>query len=149
MEVFSCELNKDGLPDFIVNVWSGGTGLAMLGSEVTFLVSSKEGYQATSFYLFSFGKEDLVQFRAGGPVYFILNDLISNDEEKTLDGRDHNFWVYELYRIDGARFVPADADESGFPKWVWFTDRENHEETTQLTSEQKARLLKKKRAAFR
>ncbi len=149
MEVFSCDLNKDGLPDFIVNVWSGGTGLAFFGTEVTFLLSSKEGYRAASFYLFSFGKEDLVQFKAGGPVYFILNDLMSSDGEKTLDGRDHNFWVYELYRIDRASFVPANADRPDFPKWVWFSNRDNHEETTQLTSQQKAKLMKKHRPAFR
>jgi hypothetical protein len=149
MEVFSAELNQDGLPDFIVNVWSGGTGLALSGTEVTFLLSSKEGYQAASFYLFDFGKGDLVQFRAGGPVYLIRNDLLGSDGEKTLDGRTHNFWVYQLYRIDGTRFVPADADQPGFPKWVWFTNRTNHEETTQLTSEQKDRLLRKQRAAFR
>ncbi|MEI6396284.1 MAG: hypothetical protein WCT12_34915 [Verrucomicrobiota bacterium] len=149
MEVFSCDLNKDGLPDFIVNVWSGGVGLAFFGTEVTFLLSSKVGYRAASFYLYGFGKEDLVQFRAGGPVYFILNDLLGSDDEKTLDGRSHNFWVYQLYRIDGTRFVPAAADQPGFPKWVWYTDRDNHKETTQLTSEQKDRLLRKRRAAFR
>ena len=149
MQVFSCDLNKDGLPDFIVNVWSGGVGLAFLRTEVTFLLSSKEGYRAASFYLYEFGKEDLVQFRAGGPVYFILNDLLGSDGEKTLDGRSHNFWVYQLYRIDGTRFVPAAADQPGFPKWVWYTDRDNHKETTQLTSEQKDRLLRKRRAAFR
>jgi len=148
MEVFSCDLNKDGLPDFIVNVWSGGTGLAMSGSEVTFLLSNKEGYRAASFYLFDFGKEDLVQFKVGGPVYFILNNLMRSDGEKTLDGRDHNFWVYELYRIDRASFVPANADRPGFPKWVWYSNRDNHEETTQLTSEQKAKLMKKHRAEF-
>jgi hypothetical protein len=147
MEVFSCELNQDGLPDFIVNVWSGGTGLAMSGSEVTFLLSSTNGYRATSFYLYSFGKEDLVRFKAQGPVYFIFNDLIGSDGEKTHDGRDHNFWVYELNRIDGNRFIPADADQPGFPKWVWFTNKDNHEETTQLSHEQKARLLMKRNAS--
>ena len=147
MEVFSCELNKDGLPDFIVNVWSGGVGLAFDSSEVTFLLSSKDGYRATSFYLYSFGKEDLVQFKVHGSVYFIFNDLIGSDREKTRDGRVHNFWVYELYRIDGNRFIPADADQPGFPKWVWFTNKDSHDETTQLTQEQKTKLLKKSRAA--
>ena len=145
IEVSSCELNQDGLTDFIVNVWSGGTGLAMDGSEVTLLLSSKEGYRATSFYLYSLGEKDLVQFKSHGPVYFILNDLISSDGEKTRDGRNHHFWVYELYRIDGTRLTPADADQPGFPKWVWYTNEDNHEETTQLSQEQKNRILKKMR----
>ena len=147
MEVFSCDLNGDGQPDFIVNVWSGGTGIAMDSSEVTFLLSSKMGCRATSFIVYSFGKEDLVRFKPNGPVYFISNDLITSDDEKTRDRRLHNFWVYELKRINGTQFIPADSDQAGFPKWVWFTDRENHEETTQLSQEQKNRLLIKRNAS--
>jgi hypothetical protein len=147
IEVFTCDLNGDGQPDFIVNVWSGGCGLAAEGSEVTFLLSGKDGYRATSFYLYDFGKQDLVRFKAGGPVYFIFNDLIDNGGEKTRDGRDHNFWVYDLYRINGDRFVQADADQPEFPKWVWFTNKANHDETTQLSQAQKNRLLMKRKSS--
>ncbi len=147
MEVSGCDLNGDGQPDFIVNIWSGGCGLAADGSEVTFLLSSKDGYRAASFYLYAFGNEDLVRFKPQGPVYFLFNDLIGSDGEKTRDGREHNFWVYKLKRIDGVRIVPADADQPGFPKWVWFTNKDNHEETTQLTQEQKKRLLKKRNSS--
>ena len=144
MEVYSCDLNGDGQPDFIVNVWSGGCGLAADGSEVTFLLSGKDGYLATSFYLYAFGNKDLVRFKPQGQVYFIFNDLIGNDGEKTSDGRDHNFWVYRLNRIDGNRFVPADANQPGFPKWVWDTNKDNHDETTQLMQKQKNKLLMKR-----
>ena len=143
MEVYSSDLNQDGLPDFIVQIWSGGNGMDADLSEVTFLLSSTNGYHAASFDQYSFGKET-VRFKSQGPVYFIRNDLISSDDEKTKDGRPHNFWVYELYRIDGVRFVPADADQPGFPKWIWFTDKANHAETTQLSQKQKARLLQKR-----
>ena len=145
MEVYSCDLNGDGQLDFIVNIWSGGCGLAADGSEVTFLLSGKNGYRATSFYLYDFGKLDLARFQPQRPVYFIFNDLISNEGEKTRDGRDHNFWVYSLLRIEGSRFVPADAEQPGFPKWIWFRNQATHEETTQLTQEQKIRLLMKRK----
>ena len=147
MEVYSCDLNGDSQPDFIINVWSGGCGLAAEGSEVTFLLSGKGGYRASSFYLFDFGKQDLVRFKPQGPVYFVFNNLISSAGEKTRDGREHNFWVYNLHRIDENRFIPADADQPEFPKWVWYTNRENHEETTQLTHKQKNRLLMKIKTA--
>ena len=144
MEVSAGDLNGDGRLDFVVNVWSGGCGLASEGSEVTFLLSGKDGYRAAAFFLYDFGKQDLVRFKAGGPVYFIFNDLIGSGGEKTRDGRDHNFWVYDLYRIEGNRLVPANAEQPGFPKWIWFTNKANHVETTQLTHEQKNRLLLKK-----
>ena len=110
---------------------------------MTFLLSLKDGYRATSFYLYDSGAEDLVQFETGDPVYLIVNDLVSNDGQKTSDGRDHNFWVYSLRRIDGTEFIQADADQSGFPKWVWYSYVENHSETALLTPEQKTILLKK------
>ena len=147
MEVFACDLNDDGQNDFVVNVWSGGCGLAADGSEVTFLLSGKDGYRATSFYMYAFGKEDLVRFKPHGPVNFIFNDLIGSDGEKTRDGRNHNFWVYDLYLIEGDRFILSDTDHPGFPKWVWFKNKENHAETSQLTQEQKKRLLIKKNAS--
>lgn len=137
-------MNGDGKPDFIVNVWSGGCGLAAEGSEVTFLLSGQDGYRAASFYLYDFGKQDLVRFKAGGPVYFIFNDLIGSGGEKTRDGRVHNFWVYTLNRIEASRFIPANSDQPGFSKWVWFTNKANHEETTQLSQEQINRLLMKR-----
>ena len=147
MEVYSWDLNSDSQPDFIVNVWSGGCGLAADGSEVTFLLSGKDGYRATSFYLYAFGNQDLVRFKPQGTVYFISNDLIGSGGEKTRDGREHNFWVYNLNRIDGNRLFPADADQPRFPKWVWLTNKPNHDETTQLTQEQKIRLLMKRNSS--
>jgi len=43
------------------------------------------------------------------------------------------------------RFVPADAEQPRFPKWVWFTNKDNHEATTQLTQAQSNRLLMKRK----
>jgi hypothetical protein len=145
VEVYSSDLNGDSQPDFIVNIWSGGCGLAAEGSEVTFLLSGKDGYRAISFYLYDFGKPDLIRFQPQGPVYFIFNDLISSGGEKTRDGREHNFWVFNLHRIDGGQFIAADADQPGFPRWIWFKNQATHEETTQLSQDQKNRLLMKRK----
>jgi hypothetical protein len=139
--VRSADLNQDGQTDFLVNIWSGGCGLAFEGSTTTFLLSSGVRYVTTDFYSFDFGPEDVVSFKKGGPCYFIHNDLIGNGEEKTKDGRDHNFWVYQLYRFSGSEMVEANGDDPRFPKWVWYTSKENHRETDQLTAAQKKRLL--------
>jgi len=135
------DLNGDGKADFLVNIWSGGCGLAGEGSTTTFLLSSEMRYVPVNWHSFDFGPEDIVRFSNGGPCYFICNDLIGNGDEKTKDGRDHNFWVYELYRYDGRQMVLANADDPRFPKWVWYTFKENHKETDQLTKDQKQRIL--------
>jgi hypothetical protein len=139
--VRSADLNEDGHTDFLVNIWTGGCGLAAEGSTTTFLLSSGTRYVATDFYSFDFGLEDIISFKKGGPCYFIHNDLIESGGEKTKDGRDHNFWVYQLYRFSGSKMVEANKDDPRFPKWVWYTIRENHRETDQLTVTQKNRLL--------
>jgi len=141
--VFCADLNQDGQPDFLVNIWSEGCGLGGSLSETTFLMSSGTRYAATEFTTFDFGPEDLVRFKPGGPCYFIDNGLFDNGQEHTRDGRNHNFWVYQLYRFDKDGMVAANGDDARFPKWVWYTFRENHDETTQLTPAQKKRLLDK------
>jgi len=142
--VFTADLNQDGEPDFMVNIQCMGCGLAADGSTTTFLLSEKGKYTATQFYSYGFRPEDIVRLKPNGPCYFIHNDLIGNGAEKTKDGRKHNFWVYQLYRFNGKKMVEANKDDARFPKWVWYTDKENHQETDQLTADQKTRLLRKK-----
>jgi len=141
-QVKCADLNQDGELDFLVNIWTGGCGLAGEGSTTTFLLSSGKKYVATDFYSYDFGPEDIVSFKKGGPCYFIENGVFGSGSEKTRDGRDHNFWVYQLYRFSGSKMIRANGDDPRFPKWIWFTLRENHSETDQLTSRQKKRLLK-------
>jgi hypothetical protein len=140
-KVFTADLNRDGKPDFIVNIWSGGSGLAAERYATTFLLSDGEKYKAETFSSYDFGPEDIVNLKSNGPCYFIYNEFIDNGAEKTRDGREHNFWVYQLYRIEGANLVPANSDQPQFPKWVWYNFRGNHRETDLLTAEQKRRLL--------
>ena len=141
-QVYTADFNGDGVPDFLVNTWSSAAGLAGEGSTAIFLLSDGGKYKAESFYSFDFGPEDLIRLKRGGPCYFIHTQVIDNGDEKR-DGSHHNFWVYQLYRIDHARLVPADADSPQFPKWIWYTFKDNHQETDQLTTEQKKRLLKR------
>ncbi len=142
--VNSMDLNQDGRPDFIVDIWNGGCGTAAGISILTFVLSTETGYSATGTYSYYFGSGDIVMFDKAGPYYFIETRFIGNGAERTKDGRNHNFWVYQLYRFNEAEVVEANQDAPGFPKWVWFTFRENHKETDQLTTAQKRRLFEAK-----
>ena len=102
VSTYSADMNQDGIPDFMVNIWSGGCGLAAEG---------------------------------------IQTDVLGNGHEKTRDGRDHHFWVHQLYRFSGSQMVEANQADSRFPKWVWFSNKDNHKETDLLSTFQKRRLL--------
>ncbi len=118
--------------------------MAFTGSTKTFLLSDKGKYKETNFYSYSFGPEDIVRLKPDGPFYFIHNDLIGNGDEKTRDGRDHNFWVYQLYKFSGSQMITANEDDTRFPKWVWYSFKDNHKETDLLNADQKKRILKMK-----
>ena len=135
IEVYSADLNNDTLPDYIVNIESGGCGLAAEMSEATFILSSASGYRARSFDMWDFGKQDLICINK--KTYLVLTQFVTSNGDSTRDKRDHNFWVYQLNCIDGDRFVPANLELLGFPKWVWFSHKENHRETNLLTDQQK------------
>jgi len=139
IEVYSGDLNNDTLPDYIVNIQSGGNGLAAEMSEATFILSSASGYRARSFEMWDFGQQDLICINKKN--YLVLTQFVSSNADSTRDKRNHNFWVYQLNCIDGDRFVPANRELLGFPKLVWFSHKENHKETNLLTDQKKKQLL--------
>jgi hypothetical protein len=141
-QVLAADLNGDGKSDFVVNIWSGGSGFGGERSTTTFLLSDGNRYRPQSFYGFDFGPEDIVTLRPHGPCYVVHTDLISADFDETKDGRAHDFWVYRLYRIDGSKLVDANGDGKQFPKWICDTRKPNHRETDLLNAEQKKRLLR-------
>ena len=139
IEVYSEDLNNDTLPDYIVNIESGGCGLAAEMSEATFILSSASGYRARCFDMWHFGQQDLICINKKN--YLVLTQFVSSNGDSTRDKRDHNFWVYQLNCIVGDQFFPANRELLGFPKWVWFSHKENHKETNLLTDQQKKQLL--------
>ena len=141
VSTYSADMNQDGIPDFMVNIWSGGCGLAAEGSTTTFILSEGGRYTCTNLYSYDFEPRDIVQFKPKGPFYYIQTDVLGNGHEKTRDGRDHHFWVHQLYRFSGSQMVEANQADSRFPKWVWFSNKDNHKETDLLSTFQKRRLL--------
>jgi len=139
--VYTADLNQDGQPDFVVNIYWCGCGLNATGSTITFLLSSNGSYVGSSFWNYDFGPEDIVRFKPKGPCYYISNDFFWAEGDETRDGRRHNFWVYQLYRFSGCQMIKADKENNRFPKWVWYSFKDNHSETDLLTPDQKKRLL--------
>jgi len=131
------DFNLDGKTDFMLTFGSGGCGLAASYCTPVFILSSKEGYRATTIWSMAAGPEDLVSPFEDGKCYVVQTSFIGGEQGR--DGKVHNYWVYHLLEIDGTEMRISKKSRE-FPKWVWYTYKANHEETDQLTSEQKVGL---------
>lgn len=145
---FHGDFNQDGTVDFLVAGTNSGNGLASSISYTAFFLSADEHYSSVYFQGYDFSPDDVIRMKKDGPWYYIYCDLISSSGEKTRDGSGHNFWVYQLFRFEGARMVET-TKVAPFPKWVWYTEKENHRETRKLSVEQKKRILDRERAERR
>jgi hypothetical protein len=56
------------------------------------------------------------------------------------DRREHSYWVYRLFRIEGDSLKAEPVGVEGFPRWIQYLRRSNHAETTLLTKQQKRKL---------
>ncbi len=50
------------------------------------------------------------------------------------------YWVYNLLGFSGTNILSANSRDARFPKWVRYKFKPNHQDTEQLTAEQRKRL---------
>ena len=139
-QVYTSDLNKDGKPDFVAWLWQGGCGLAAENNLLILALSSDTGYKIITRDAMAPNVDDFIDVRRDKSCQFISTSFVYGDKGK--DGKTHNYWAYELYEINKTEVQKANQLLSGFPKLVWYSFRDNHKETDQLTSEQKNKLVK-------
>ncbi len=138
----SADLNGDEVPDYVLRYDPHGCGLAAIGQQVTLVLSGKDGHRSHGLYQFGFGPDRLVQFKRNGPWHWVVNDLVQPGAEVSQDAREHSYWVYRLFRIEGDSLKAEPAGVERFPRWIQYLRRANHKETTLVTTKQKRRLEK-------
>jgi len=139
---YQADLNRDGELDYIVEIYSGGNGIARCYSNVVFVVSSNRQYATTVFKADCPSEDDLVDLFGDGRFQYIQPTFVFGSEVKGKDGRVHNYWVYNIYALEGASFRLQNSLKMGFPKWIMYAGSVNHRATEQLTVEQKQLLWK-------
>lgn len=132
-EVYSGDFNGDGLPDFMAIKGGTGCGLAAEYCTGVFAFSGQQGYRFTRIHTMGLGPQDLIIDPATKSFRLIHTSFCS---AKSLDGRDHSFWVHRFFLWDGSGFQ---VDPKLSPVWIQYLNRPNHEPTKLLTSELKAK----------
>jgi hypothetical protein len=138
LHVFVTDLNGDTIPDYIVEDDTGDCGVSP-NRILTFFLSTPKGYMVQSVI----GNEldvlhDLVDLKNDGRPTLIYTKFIFG--ETGLDGKTHNYWVYNLMSFEGGKIVSANRLDVRFPRWILYTFKPNHNAENQLSSEQRTRL---------
>mgnify|MGYP001578304623 FL=1 len=135
---YTADLNKDTVTDYMTLTASGGCGLAAEISFMTFVLSCPTGYVAHCVYSFAAEPSDLVDINHDGKPEYLHTMFVYGENGR--DGKAHNYWVYNLLGFSGTDIISANAADSRFPKWIWYTFKPNHADTDQLIGEQRTRL---------
>jgi hypothetical protein len=134
-------LNEDKKPDFVIETWSGGCGLAATNYFPNFLLSTGDSFTLVPVANRTSSRNSFVDLNKDGRCEFIHTAFVFGEEGR--DGRVHNYWVHNLLAFKKNRLVSSNRTDRRFPSWIWYTFKENHQNTTQLTGRQKKRLWKK------
>jgi hypothetical protein len=133
---YQADLNRDGRPDYVLEYETGGNGIPPV--YVIFLLSTGEGYTLTC-TTSHFEENDFI-FIQGTPR--MIHSVMWMNQPGT-DGKEHSFWIYNLLGFDNGDVKIDNSGAGIFPKIVWYSNAPNYRETTLLTPEQKAGLIRK------
>jgi hypothetical protein len=141
--VLEGDLNRDGLPDYVIVEPSGGNGLASEYCFAIFVLSAQSGYVVTKLNTMGFDPKDLLQLESGQAS--VVHTWFLSAEEPSRDGKYHTFWVYHFLTVHGTKLV---FDSSRKPIWIQYTLKRNHTPTRLLSSDQKKRWWAKQRESI-
>jgi hypothetical protein len=139
---YQAELNQDGQPDYVLEYATGGNGITPV--YVIFLLSTGGEYTLTCSTSY-FSESDFILIQ--GKPRMILSDL--GGAEPCTDGKEHSFWTYNLLAFDKGEVKIDNRGAGIFPKIVWYSNAPNYRETTLLTPEQKADLIRRAQSCWR
>ena len=135
--VYTGDLNKDNIPDFIAIKPGSGCGLAAEYGTAVFAFSQGPDYRFTRVTAMGLGPHALVLDPKTSSFRFIHTSF---RQAQSLDGRVHSFWVHRFYRWEDGRFA---QDANLEPVWIQYLNRPNHELTKLLNSRLRAEAWQK------
>ena len=129
-EVRETDLDGNGLVDFVIDVSYMGNGIPK--DAMIILLQTEAGkFRRIDFDTYSPSPDDFIG--AGNDRRVLISDMV---QSKSLDGKNHSFWVFVPYRVKGYSLV-MDKSIPDFPKFIWFSEKPNSKPTDKLSQQQK------------
>ncbi len=134
--VYEGDLDKNGISDFIVFSSERGCGLASQISIVDiYLGKADGGYDCVHYEPLGGGIEDFIDYNKDGRSEVLISDMYGGDK--------HNYFAYSVYKIKDGKLINANSEIKGFPKFIWYTEKNNDKDTKHLTADEKSQFIKK------
>ena len=135
--VYWVDVDGNGLKDFIVLSCHRGSGIAVNWDHVDlFLKKSGQSYQKISYDTWSSGLSDFVDLKKNGKYEVIITGYYQ--------GKERNYFSYDIYEFKNFELVNADERFKGFPKYVWLTDKPNDKNSTHLSEKERLKYTLEK-----
>lgn len=134
-EVYPLDIDSNGTLDYVVFTHPGKSRLK--NNVFIYLTRKKGGLRKISFMKDAGGGiEDVVDINKDGKWEIILTDQFGSMKQ--------NYLSYSVYVVRNYRLVNVDGRFKGFPKFVWFTKRDNDKDTMHLSADARQRHVQKK-----
>lgn len=139
MDIHQYDLNQDNVPDYVISTPYGGNGLAACLYQLAFVLSTDGDYKITTIDTHFLGMDSFIIIDE--KPYCIQTSVPG--VAHCNDGKDHAFWLYNLLTFtSGGEVKVSNEIHPAFPKAIWYSFAENHDETTLITKRQKDVLVK-------
>ena len=120
--IYWAYLNKDNHKDWII-VMDGGDGYLSAGRQtVSFLLSSKNGYQQQQLSAYSVGQKDFYDYSTDSKCEYLHQTLVSDSSG--------SYWAYNVLQFIDGKIVIKNQLSCYFPKWIKLTVKPNSKAST-------------------
>ncbi|MEI7751858.1 MAG: VCBS repeat-containing protein [Candidatus Omnitrophota bacterium] len=137
-EIREADLDGNGLEDFIFIVSYMGNGIPI--DAVILLLQTKKGeFKRLDYDTYSPSFNDFIDFNRDGKYEVVITSM---SQLKGADGKYHSYWVYSVYEFAEFNLVIDNLLATGFPKFIWFTNRPNSKEAKNLSPAEKNGIIR-------
>ena len=137
--IYYVDLDRNGLPDIVLAPEWYGCGLGSFHTTTDIYFQYAPGkFRRLEFTSYYFEIRDFVRFEKSGNPELLMMQYVALE---SLDKKLHGFWVYVPYRIKDFNLVMDRNSHPGFPKFIWYSRKDNNQPTDKLSKKQKKQYL--------
>ena len=137
--IYYTDLDHNELPDIVLAPEWYGSGLGSFDTTTDIYFQVAPGkFRRLEFTSFYFEITDFVSSDKDGGLELLMMRLAYVN---STDGKAHSYWVYVPYKIRDFNLVIDKDFAPDFPKFIWYSKKENSEPTDKLSSKVKNDFL--------